>query len=129
MTRLEPVAVDVEKALVGPVARGDEEDEEQDRAINAGAVEEVGEEEEGDDESRVRLVVFCGFWLFSHAFTHNGDALVGMKRSGSQLFTVSRKQSRRAVQDAHLLRQNMSGSGDPRISRCRDAEAHRHGHG
>jgi len=40
--RLEPVAVDVEEALVGPVAGGDEEDQEEDGAVDAGAVEEVG---------------------------------------------------------------------------------------
>ena len=42
MARLEPVAVNVEEALVGPVARGNEENEEEDRAVDAGPVEEVG---------------------------------------------------------------------------------------
>ena len=52
MPLLEPVTVEVKEALVGPVAGGDEEDEEKDRAVDARAIEEVGEEEEGDDESR-----------------------------------------------------------------------------
>lgn len=45
-----PVAVDVEEAPIGPVARGEEEDEEQDRAVHAGPVEEVGADEEEEDE-------------------------------------------------------------------------------
>ena len=55
VARLEPIAVDVEKALIGPVARGGEEDEKEDRAVDAGAIEEVGQEKEGDDESGLRL--------------------------------------------------------------------------
>ncbi len=51
MTRLEPVAVDVEEALIGPVAGGDEEDQEEDGAVDAWPIEEVGEHEKGDDES------------------------------------------------------------------------------
>lgn len=51
MTRLEPVAVDVEEALIGPVAGGDEEDQEEDGAVDAWSIEEVGEHEKGDDES------------------------------------------------------------------------------
>ena len=57
MPRLEPVAVNVKEALVGPVTRGDEEDEEEYRAVNAGSVEKVGKEEEGDDKSSERLAV------------------------------------------------------------------------
>lgn len=45
-----PVAAEVEEAAVGPVARGEEEDEEQDGAVDAGAVEEVGADEEEEDE-------------------------------------------------------------------------------
>ena len=51
MARLEPVAVEVEETLLGPVAGGDEEDEEEYGAIDAGSVEGVGQEEEGDDEA------------------------------------------------------------------------------
>lgn len=47
---LEPVAAEVEEAAVGPVARGEEEDEEEDGAVDAGAVEEVGADEEEEDE-------------------------------------------------------------------------------
>lgn len=50
--RLEPVAAEVEEAAVGPVARGQEEDEQQDRAVDAGPVEEVGADEEEEDEGR-----------------------------------------------------------------------------
>jgi hypothetical protein len=47
---LEPVAAKVEEASVGPVARGDEENEEQDGAVDAGPVEEPGADEEEEDE-------------------------------------------------------------------------------
>lgn len=47
---LEPIAAEVEEAAVGPVARGYEEDEEEDRAVDAGAVEEVRADEEEEDE-------------------------------------------------------------------------------
>lgn len=47
---LEPVAAEVEEAAVGPVARGEEEDEQEDGAVDAGAVEEVGADEEEEDE-------------------------------------------------------------------------------
>lgn len=46
----EPVAAEVEEAAVGPVARGEEEDEQEDGAVDAGAVEEVGADEEEEDE-------------------------------------------------------------------------------
>lgn len=42
MARFEPVAVDVEEAVVGPVARGDEKDEEENGAVDAGPIEEIG---------------------------------------------------------------------------------------
>lgn len=42
MARFEPVAVEVEEAVIGPVAGGQEEDEEQDGAVDARSVEEVG---------------------------------------------------------------------------------------
>lgn len=47
---LEPVAAEVEEAAVGPVARGEEEDEQEDGAVDAGAIEEVGADEEEEDE-------------------------------------------------------------------------------
>ena len=46
MTGFEPVAMDIEEALVGPVAGGYEEDQEEDGAIDAWPVEEVREDEE-----------------------------------------------------------------------------------
>lgn len=42
MARFEPIAVDVEEAVIGPVARGDEKDEEENRAVDAGPIEEIG---------------------------------------------------------------------------------------
>lgn len=48
--RFEPVAVEVEEAVVGPVAGREEEDEEQHGAVHAGSVQEVGRDEEGQDE-------------------------------------------------------------------------------
>ena len=48
--RLEEVAAEVEEAAVGPVARCDEEDEKQDGAVHARAVEEVRAHEEEEDE-------------------------------------------------------------------------------
>lgn len=47
---LEPVAAEVEEAAVGPVAGRQEEDEQEDGAVDAGAVEEVGADEEKEDE-------------------------------------------------------------------------------
>lgn len=47
---MEPVAVEVEEAPVGPVAGGHEEDEEEEGAVDAGPVEEVGADEEEEDE-------------------------------------------------------------------------------
>jgi hypothetical protein len=49
---LEPVAAEVEEAAVGPVARGQEEDQQQEAAVDAGAVEEVGADEEEEYEGR-----------------------------------------------------------------------------
>lgn len=49
-TREEPVATKVEEATVGPVARGQEQDEEENGAVYAGSVEEVGADEEEKDE-------------------------------------------------------------------------------
>lgn len=48
--RLEPVAAQVEEAAVGPVARGHKEDEEEEGAVDAGSIEEVGADEEEEDE-------------------------------------------------------------------------------
>ena len=45
------VTDEVEEALVGPVAGRDEEDEQQDGAVDAGAVEIIGQKEEGDDKA------------------------------------------------------------------------------
>lgn len=47
---LEPVAAEVEEAAVGPVAGREEEDEQEDGAVDAGPVEEVGADEEEEDE-------------------------------------------------------------------------------
>ncbi len=55
MPRLEPVAAQVEEAVVGPVARREEEDEEQHGAVDARPVEEVGRQEEEHDEGRRRI--------------------------------------------------------------------------
>jgi hypothetical protein len=41
----------VEETLLGPVAGRYEEDEEQDGAVDAGAVQEIGQEEEREDKS------------------------------------------------------------------------------
>ena len=48
--RLEPVAGEVEEASVGPVARGQEENEEEKRAVDARPVEEVCANEEEEYE-------------------------------------------------------------------------------
>lgn len=50
--RLEPVAAKVEKAVLRPVARGQEEYDEQERAVEAWSVEEVRADEEEEDERR-----------------------------------------------------------------------------
>lgn len=83
MSRFKPVAVDVEKAVVGPIAWGDEEDEEEHGAVDARPIEEVGQEEEWHDESGT--IVNTLPVNLDLGRTHNGDAFVGMKRSGSQL--------------------------------------------
>ena len=41
MSRLKPVAMEVEEAVVGPVTGRDEENQEEDRAVDAWSVEEV----------------------------------------------------------------------------------------
>jgi hypothetical protein len=41
MTRLEPVAMQIEEALVRPVAGGDEENEEEQGAVDTRPIEEV----------------------------------------------------------------------------------------
>ena len=56
MPGLEPVAVEVEEALLGPVTGGYEEYEQEDRAVNARSIEEICQEEEGQHESAERLV-------------------------------------------------------------------------
>lgn len=89
MPRLKPVAVDVEKAVVGPVARGDEEDQEEDRAVDARPVEKVREEKERYHKSDWLLV--HGIFIAIQRIAYNGEAFVGMKRSGSQLGRISTK--------------------------------------
>lgn len=42
----EPVGAEVKEAPVGPAARGAEEDKEEDGAVDAGPIEEVGADEE-----------------------------------------------------------------------------------
>lgn len=69
---LEPVARKVKEAMVRPVARRQEEYEEQNRAIDAWAVEKVGaEEEEKDEDGR------CAGWYKKEgqptAQTKHGD--------------------------------------------------------
>lgn len=51
MAGLKPVAMDVEEAVVGPVARGDEEDQEENGAVDTWPIKEIREEEECDYES------------------------------------------------------------------------------
>lgn len=55
MSRLKPVAVEVEEAVVGPMTGRDEEDQEEDGTVDAWSVEEVRQDEKGDDESADRL--------------------------------------------------------------------------
>lgn len=52
LMRLEPVAAEVEDAPVGPVAGCQEEDEEEERAVEARSVEKIGAEEEEENETR-----------------------------------------------------------------------------
>lgn len=56
MSRFEPVTVDVKEAMIGPVARRDEEDEEENRAVDTRSVQEIGEKKEGNDESSFPLL-------------------------------------------------------------------------
>jgi len=50
MSRFEPVAVDIEEAMVRPVATGAEERHQEDGAVDAGPADEIVAEEEDDDE-------------------------------------------------------------------------------
>lgn len=50
--RLEPVAADVEEAVIGPVAGRGEEDQQQKGAVHARPVEKVGADEEEEDKDR-----------------------------------------------------------------------------
>ena len=59
MARLEPVSVQIEEALFRPVAGGDEENQEEERAVYARPVEEVGQDKEGEDEA-VRFALAGG---------------------------------------------------------------------
>jgi len=52
---LKPVGVYVEEAAVGPVARGQEEYEEEEGAVDAWSVEEVRADEEEEDEGGRRI--------------------------------------------------------------------------
>jgi hypothetical protein len=49
---LKPVAAEVEETSVGPVAGGQEEDEEEERAVEARPVEEIGAQKEEEYEGR-----------------------------------------------------------------------------
>ena len=51
MSWLKPITVDVKEAMVGPVAGGDEQDQEEDGTIDAWPIQKVGQEEERDNES------------------------------------------------------------------------------
>lgn len=49
---MEPVTREVEEAPVGPVTGREEEDKQEERAVDAWPVEEVGADEEQEDEGR-----------------------------------------------------------------------------
>ncbi len=55
MSGFKPIAVEVEEAVVGPMTGRDEENQEKYGTIDAWSVEEVSQDEEGDDESADRL--------------------------------------------------------------------------
>ena len=56
MAWLKPIAMNIEEAMIRPVARRDEENQEKNRAINTGSVKKIGEEEERYNESDNVLV-------------------------------------------------------------------------
>lgn len=95
--REEPVAAEVEEAAVGPVARGEEEDEQQDGAVDAGPVEEVGADEEEEDEG--------GRGVGGDEEQRQPAGNTGQRRARPSLpGTLPGRRSR-----AYLLRQNMAG--------------------
>ena len=51
MSGFEPVAMDIEEAVVGPVAGGDEKDYEENRAVDTWAIEEICKKEKCDNKS------------------------------------------------------------------------------
>ena len=108
MARFEPIAVNVEEAVVGPVARRDEQDEEEDGAVDAGPVQEIGQEEECHDEAGWVVSVFGISGRISVSWTDSGDALVGMNSKGSQLRWISLLGRKRHAPRAYLRRQNMA---------------------
>ena len=86
-SRLEPVTAKVEEALVGPVARSQEEDQEKDGAVDAGSVEEVGADEEEEDEG--------------------GRGVGGNEEEGEPAARVSMRWERGERGEKYLRRQNM----------------------
>ena len=60
MSWLEPIAMNIEKAVVGPITRRDEKDEEEHGAIDARAIKKIGKKEESHDES-MKLSVTEGY--------------------------------------------------------------------
>lgn len=50
MTRFEPVVAEIKETVIGPVARGGEEDEKEKRAVDAGPVQEIGRDKEQEYE-------------------------------------------------------------------------------
>lgn len=60
MAWLKPIAMNIEEAMVRPVARRDEEDEEKDGTIDTWSVQKIREEEERYNESEKFLVYADG---------------------------------------------------------------------
>ena len=58
MSWLEPIAMYVEEAVVGPVARRDEQNQEEDRTVDAWSVEEICQEEERDHKPSIAVSHF-----------------------------------------------------------------------
>ena len=66
MSWFKPAAIDIEEALIGPVARGAEKDEEEDGAVDARSVEKIRQAEEGYDKAAFHQVS-CVVWVASDA--------------------------------------------------------------
>lgn len=56
MAWLKPIAMNIEEAMIRPVARRDEENQEKNGTINTRSVKKIGEEEERYNESENVLV-------------------------------------------------------------------------